>query len=133
MVCLAYLWTQQEFRGNNIQYRIHPYHDAPSIHQSIEVTNDEWRIARHFEVDTLPGLLHSGLIKKYTRSASETFVFVAGNIWKKRSQFFKESLLKEIQVYNKIRGYALETRIVDCRSQRLLAQILSDERKEFFD
>jgi hypothetical protein len=60
-------------------------------------------------------------------------VFVAGSIWKKQSRFFKESMLTEVIVYNKVNGYALETRIVDHRSQRLYAHALSTERKEFFD
>lgn len=83
-------------------------------------------------MDTLPGLIQQGLIKKYKRCELGTLIYVAGTIWKKRSKFFKESLLAEILVYNKVNGYALETRVVDHSSLRLYAQA-SSEKKEFFD
>lgn len=60
-------------------------------------------------------------------------MFVAGKVWQGRSRFFKDSLLSAVLVYNKVHGYALETRIVDNRSQQLYAHAISEDRKEFFD
>ena len=74
-----------------------------------------------------------GLIKKYERHQSGTILYVAGRIWKERSKFFKESLLLGAVVYNKVNGYALETRIVDCNTQQLYAHAVSADRKELFD
>jgi hypothetical protein len=94
---------------------------------------DEHRIAGHFIADTLPGLMKYGLIKRYERHNSGTLILVSGIIWKARSKFFKESLLTEIAVYNKVNSYTLVTKIVGYKSRRLYAQVLSDNQKEFFD
>jgi hypothetical protein len=77
--------------------------------------------------------MRSGLIKKYARHQTGTILFVSGKVWKERSRFFKESLLLASLVYNKVNGYPLETRIVDCCSQQLYAHAVSADRKEFFD
>ena len=98
-----------------------------------ESSSNEQRIAQHFAADTLPGLMRRGLIKRYERHQSGNIIFVEGKVWKARSRFFKESLLSEALVYNKVNGYALETRIVDHRSQQLYACAISTDRKEFFD
>ena len=98
-----------------------------------EISSDEQRIAQQFAIDTLPGLMQKGLIKKYERRESKTLLHVEGSIWKKRSRFFKESLLAEILIYNKVNGYALETMVVDHFSQHIYAQASSQEKKEFFD
>lgn len=105
----------------------------PDSQSQKNFTNEERRIAKHFEIDTLPGLMRQGLIKKYERYQTGTLLHVAGNIWKKRSRFFKESLLTEVLVYNNVNGYALETRIVDYNSQILYAQAISSDKKKFFD
>jgi hypothetical protein len=98
-----------------------------------ENKDSEGRIARHFEADTLPGLMRCGLVKKYERYKNGTIVFVTGEIWKQRSRFFKESLLAEAVVYNKVHGYSLETRIIDHRSRQLYARAVSAAEKEFYD
>jgi hypothetical protein len=98
-----------------------------------EFSNNERRIARHFAVDTLPGLMQRGLIKRYERHNTWTMLHVEGKVWKKRSRFFKVSLLTEVLAYNKVNGYALNTRIVDHHSKELYAQALSEDRKEFFN
>jgi len=105
----------------------------PYLHDSKNLSGDVRRIARHFAMDTLPGLMQDGLIKKYERHETVTILLVVGKIWKERSRFFKESLLAEVLVYNKVNGYALETQIVDHHSQRLYAQASSSDKKEFFD
>jgi hypothetical protein len=74
-----------------------------------------------------------GLIKKYERHQTGTLLFVAGKLWSERSRFFKESLLSEVSIYNKVNGYSIETRVVDQCSQHLYALISSLEKKEFFD
>jgi len=133
LVFVVYRWAQQSDAGMSVKNDARPYPYVYPFHDKKESTGDEMRIARQFEVDTLPGLMHRGLIHKYQRYQSGTLLYVAGKVWRERSRFFKESLLKELLVYNKVHGYAVETRIVDYRSQRLYAQVLSDERKEFFD
>ncbi len=130
---LMYVWTCQS--DTSIK-RANSHHRPPSMfpmRQIKESSSDEHRIARHFAADTLPGLMRRGLIKKYERHQSGNIVFVAGRLWKKRSRFFKESLLSEVLVYNKYHGYALETRIIDHQSQRVYARAVSADRKEFFD
>lgn len=94
---------------------------------------DEERVAKHFIADTLPGLMRKGLIKKYKRGQSGTMLHVAGTIWKERSEFFRQCLLIELFVYNKVNGYAASTRIVDSRTQQLYAAILPSARIEFYD
>jgi hypothetical protein len=98
-----------------------------------EPSRDEQRIARHFTMDTLPGLMRRGLIKKYERYETGTLLLVTGKIWKDRSRFFKECLLTEMLVYNQVNGYALGIRVLDSSSRQLYAHALSAERKEFFD
>lgn len=94
---------------------------------------DEKRIARHFAHDTLPGLVKAGLINKYQCSNKGTYLFVTGNLWSARSQFFKSSLLTEVYIYNKINGYGLSTSIIDTVSGKLYAQISSSAKIDFYD
>jgi hypothetical protein len=94
---------------------------------------DEKRIARHFVTDTLPGLMQAGLIKKYQRNNRGTNLFVTGNLWSARSQFFKKCLLTEIYTYNKVNGYGLLTTIMDSVSGRLYAQISSSAKMDFYN
>jgi hypothetical protein len=96
-------------------------------------SRDEQRIARHFEMDTLPGLMQRGLIRKYERRDSGTLLLVEGKIWRQRSRFFRESLLTEMLVYNKVNGFASTTHVADYSSHRLYARASSADRKEFFD
>lgn len=133
LVYIIYFWTNQSdtsIRDRN-SHRRSTY--MSPIQLTKEFSSDEHRIAQHFTADTLPGLMRRGLVKKDEWHQSENILFVVGKLWKERSRFFKESLLSETLVYNKVNGYALETRILDHRSQRLYAHAVSAERKEFFD
>jgi hypothetical protein len=132
-IFIVYVWTDQSdttLPGNNNHRRSSR---LLPIQWTKENISDEYRIAQHFDADTLPGLMRCGLIKKYERHRTGTILYVAGKVWKGRSRFFKESLLLEAVIYNKVNGYALETRIVDDCSQQLYAHAVSEDRKEFFD
>jgi hypothetical protein len=96
-------------------------------------TPDEKRIAKHFSVDTLPGLMQKGLIKKYHRNSSGTSLIVCGKLWKERSQYFKTSLLTEVFVHNKVSGYELSAKIIDSVSGKLYAQILPSTKIDLYD
>ena len=133
LIYIVYVWTVQSgspIKGTNNPHRSD--HTLP-IQWIKGFKSDEHRIAQQFDADTLPGLMRSGLIKKYARHQTGTILFVSGKVWKERSRFFKESLLIASLMYNKVNGYPLETRIVDCCSQRLYAHAISTDRKEFFD
>jgi hypothetical protein len=95
--------------------------------------NDEMRISNLFAEDTLPRLIQYGLVKKYELTHFRTILFVNGKLWKQRSRFFKNCLLTEILVHNKINGYAPETQIVDNQSRRLFAKISPSFAVTFFD
>jgi hypothetical protein len=103
------------------------------IFANIESNSEEKRVARHFAVDTLPGLMQKGLIHNYQRNALGTCLSVNGKLWKYRSPFFKQSLLREVFVYNKVNGYELSTRIIDSTSGKLYAQISSFAKMDFYD
>jgi hypothetical protein len=118
------------FLKTNIE---NPASSTCPIFANAESTAKERWIARHFAVDTLPGLMRKGLIHRYKRNASGTFLGVNGNLWKCRSTFFKQSLLREVFVFNKIHGYELSTRIVDSTSGKLYAQISPSAKMDFFD
>lgn len=105
-------------------------HDPISLPNS---TVDEQRIAALFAVDTLPGLMEKGLVKKYRRTGTATVLTVSGNLWKQRSLFFKNSLLSALTVYNKVNHYAPRVHIVDDRSGRLYAEIVSSAEKKIYD
>jgi hypothetical protein len=98
-----------------------------------ECSPDEKRIAKHFSVDTLPGLMQKGLIQKYQRNASGTSIAVIGKLWRKRSKFFKTSLLTEVFVFNKVQGYELSTKIIDSLSGKLYAYISPSTKMDFYD
>jgi hypothetical protein len=84
-------------------------------------------------MDTLPGLLRLGLVHRYQRNTLGTYLEVNGNLWKCRSRFFKQSLLKEVLVFNKVHGYELSTRIIDSTSKKLYAQISPSAAMDFYD
>jgi len=98
-----------------------------------ECSPDEKRIAINFSADTLPGLMQKGLIQKYRRNASGTCIFVNGNLWKGRSEYFRHSLLTEVFVYNKVNDYKLSTKIIDSVSGKLYAQLSSSAKMDFYD
>jgi hypothetical protein len=137
MLCVTYiffLWTRQPSIVLKHKRGASSYTNVfPLVRSTQEFTGEEGRIARHFAIDTLPGLMQRGLIMKYERHHNGTLVHVAGRLWKERSRFFKESLLSEVSIYNKVNGYPIETRVVDQYCQRLYAQVLSLEKKEIFD
>jgi hypothetical protein len=95
-------------------------------------TQEEIRIAAQFADSTLPELQRLGLIKSISRSEIETIVTVAGSVWKKRSDFFKESFLTHFSIYNKVNGFPVTTRIIDGTTHQLVAQIVPPDRKEIF-
>ena len=111
---------------------IHPDSLCPILTKEVKQTDEE-RIANHFSADTLPWLLGQGFIKKYERTASGTFIAVNGNLWKYRSRYFKQSLLKEVLVYNTFNGYAVSTQVVDSTSGKLYAQIAPSAKMDFYD
>ena len=137
MVCVMfifYVWTSQPSIVRNNKYGTSRYTNIfPLIRNTQEFSREERRIARHFAIDTLPGLMERGLIVKFERRHNGTLLHVAGRLWKVRSRFFKESLISEISIYNKVNGYAIETRVVDRCSRRLYAEVVSLEKKEIFD
>ncbi len=90
------------------------------------------RISNLFVEDTLPRLIQYGLVKKYELTQCKTVLFVNGKLWKQTSQFFKDCLLKEILVHNKINGHAPETLIIDNQSKRLCAAISPSYAVTFF-
>jgi hypothetical protein len=98
-----------------------------------ECSPDEKRIARHFIVDTLPGLMQKGLVKKYQRNSSGTSLTVSGKLWKERSRYFKTCLLTEVFVHNKVSGYELSAKIIDNVSGKLYAQILPSTKIDLYD
>ncbi len=99
---------------------------------AMQTTKEEQRIALQFSDTTLPQLKKLGLIKSYTRTEIETVITVSGRIWNDRSTFFKESLLNQIFIYNKVNGFALNTKIVDKKTSELYAEITPPNRKTIF-
>jgi hypothetical protein len=112
---------------------IHPNSLCPLLSNDKKQTTDEERVARHFAADTLPGLIKKGMIKKYQRTVSGTYIAVNGNLWKRRSSYFKRCLLKEVLVYNTFNGYAISTQIVDSTSGKLYAQIAPSATMDFYE
>jgi hypothetical protein len=94
---------------------------------------DEERISNLFVEDTLPRLIQFGLVKKYELTQWQTVLYVNGNMWKQRSQYFKNCLLTEILVHNRINGYSPKTQIIDNHSRRLFAKISPPSTFTFFD
>lgn len=95
-------------------------------------TEEEARIARQFSDTTLPQLTSLGLIKHYSRTEIETIITVSGVLWNERSEFFKESLLEQIFIYNQVHGYSVRTKIIDVTTNRLMAEIIPPDRKTIF-
>lgn len=99
---------------------------------SAQPTETERRVARQFTDTTLPELKRLGLISRYSRSSQETIITVSGRLWKDRSDFFRESFLKQIVVYNRVNGFSPRTRIVDDRNGKLYAAVTPPDRTVFF-
>lgn len=97
-----------------------------------QATDAEKRIALQFTNTTLPQLRRLGLVKSYTRTELDTVITVSGKIWNERSQFFKESLLEQIFVYNSVNGFALTTKIIDERTSELYAEITPPNRRDIY-
>jgi hypothetical protein len=134
MIYIVYMWTYQTNIVIRREYNASHFTNIfPLLQNPKEFTGDEGRIAQHFTIDTLPGLMQRGLIMKYERHQTGTLLHVAGKLWKERSRFFKESLLAEVLIYNKVNGYAVETLVVDHCSHRVYAHVSSSENKEVFD
>ncbi len=92
-------------------------------------TDEEKRAALQFSDTTLPQLKRLGLVKSYRRTEIETIITVSGTIWKERSSFFKESLLEQIFIYNKVNGFALNTKIIDDKTSTLYAEITPPDQR----
>ena len=116
---------EHQFRHNLVR---NPVLASPST-----FTMDEQRIARQFLADTLPQLMRKGLITKYKRTDTNTSLFVIGHVWKERSLFVKQSLLKAVATYNKVNGFSLWTLILDNRNGKLYAQVLPSNRSEVYE
>ena len=95
--------------------------------------NDETRISNLFVEDTLPRLIQYGLVKRYELTQCGTILSVNGKLWKQTSPFFKNSLLTEILLHNRVNGYAAETHVVDNQTKKLFARISSSLAFTFFD
>jgi hypothetical protein len=128
-LCLIILW--QSGRPTKPHKRQAVY--TSLFFTKVECSTDEKRIARHFAVDTLPGLMQKGLVKKYHRNSSGTSLAVNGKLWKERSRYFKTCLLTEVFVHNKVSGYELSAKIIDSVSGKLYAQILPSTKIDLFD
>jgi hypothetical protein len=139
MLFIAFLIIRQPVKQlSNIKVETHydtlcPIFTHNESTKSVASNADEKRIARHFAVDTMPGLMQAGLIKKYQRNNKGTCLFVTGNMWIDRSKFFKSCLLTEIYTYNKVNGYGLSTTIMDNVSGKLYAQMSSSAKMDFYD
>lgn len=104
-----------------------------ALPQGQPYAQDDVRISNLFVEDTLPRLMHFGLVRKYELTRSRTTLFVDGKMWKQRSPFFKHCLLTEILVHNKLNGYSSETHVVDDQSRRLFAKISRSLKFAFYD
>lgn len=130
---IVFIIIQQPVKSNfDVKKDIKPDTLCP-LFSAKEPNFDEKNIARHFAVDTLPGLMRNGLITKLQRNTSGTYIFVDGNLWKCRSAYFKQSLLVEVCVYNKVNGYELSAQIIDSTSRKLYAQISSSAKMDFYN
>ena len=96
-------------------------------------TGEETRIARQFEADTLPALMKIGAVRSVERRNTGTVLAVDRKFWEARSRFFRESLLKQVQTYNKVNGFATDVKAVDAATRQPLARIHPNGRKEFFE
>jgi len=97
------------------------------------VDSDEQRIAQQFAKDTLPGLIRNGLITKYERNETGTRIMVSGHVWKNRSQFFKQSFMTALMVYDRVERYQPRAQIVDSISGALYAEISPDSTIALYD
>ncbi len=125
-------YRQPNYPSITAVQQIHPDERCLMFTKTKQPSNEE-RIAKHFAEDTLPGLIKKGLIKKYQRTTEETCISVDGGLWNGRSAFFKQSLMKELSVYNTFNGYAVTARIVDSTSGKLYAQIAPSSKIIFYD
>ncbi|MFA6469583.1 MAG: hypothetical protein WCW35_11850 [Bacteroidota bacterium] len=125
----AYYFTAQ--RDHRIMSRAHHW-DAMDDSLRNHYTQEEKRIAHQFSDSILPQLKELGLIRSYSRTELETVITVSGTIWRDRSLFFKESLLNQLFVYNKVNGFALNTRIIDNESSVVYAEIIPPDRREIY-
>lgn len=111
------------------QFQQSPVH----IEQPAGISDDERRISAMFAADTLPGLIQTGLVKKFEHTDVGTIVTVSGNLWKPRSEFFKYSLLTAIRVYNTVHGYEERTQIMDAATGAVYAEIFPSSVMKCYD
>ncbi|MFA6456764.1 MAG: hypothetical protein WCW40_08080 [Bacteroidota bacterium] len=129
IVGTAYYITAQ--RDHRIMNRMHHW-DTMDDSLRNHSTDEEKRVAQQFSDSILPQLKELGLIRSYSRTELETIITVSGTIWKERSEFFKKSLLDQLFVYNKVNGFALNTKIIDEKSFVVYAEIIPPDRREIY-
>jgi len=95
-------------------------------------TVDEIRIAKQFSDTILPQLKLLGLITQYHRSDMETIITVSGTLWNDRSAFFKKSLLEQIFIYNHTNRYPVNTKIIEEKTSRLVAEIIPPDKRTVY-
>ena len=106
---------------------------STALPQGLSFANEEVRISNLFAEDTLPRLLQYGLVKRYELTPGRTTLFVNGRMWKHRSGFFKNCLMREILIHNKVNGFSSETHIIDNRSSKLVARISPSHKITLYD
>lgn len=100
---------------------------------SIYVSVSERAMTAQFADSILPALQKKGLIVKIEQNELSTTITVSGNIWKERSQFFKENFLTHLSVYNKVHGYPPSAVVIDQLNGQIYAQIFQPDRKEIYE
>jgi hypothetical protein len=133
LLSVAFIFIRHTEKPISVNIDKRPFVFPSPYFSKKECSQDEKRIASHFSADTLPGLMRTGLIQGYRRNSSGSYIFVNGKLWKNRSEYFKQSLLTEMFVFNKVNDYELSTKIIDSLSGKLYAQISSSAETDFYD
>ncbi len=105
----------------------------PADSSILRLTDDEMRVAKQFSDSTLPELKQRGLILQYRHTEVETVITVNGRLWIARSQFFKESFLTRLLLYNQASGLSAASKIMDEKNGHLYAQIVPPDQKIIYD
>lgn len=108
---------------------VEPQRFVAEEHAAFHPTPEEQRMAAQFADTTLPELRRLGLITRYSRTEAETLITVNGRVWRERSPFFKESLLRQLCIYNQVNGYQVRSRIVDDATEQLYAELAAPDRR----
>lgn len=130
-IALFMVWQGEKLAA--VQKNKPQFVPVPASFSKKEYLSDEKRMANHFSADTLPGLMQKGLIRSYRRNSWGTRISVFGKVWRCRSEYFKQSLLTEVSVYNRVNDYELSTTVVDSLSGKLFAQISPAGKIDIYD